>query len=182
MALDPAWIAVIGTAGGAIIGTVGGALVEYAKVATQGKQQRLADAERREHESKEARREREAAAAESNAQRHHEAARRLREERRVLVDSWRSALGVASTDYKNAKYAEEVNRGSTVQSRRNVQIPDVVGMTWFETLRPHLSDDFYKQADTLECDRETTVALSAEVARIEQEWFGEDKIPDPPAE
>lgn len=146
-------------------------MVEWAKVATQGKQQRLADAQKREHEASEAKAKRDAEAAEAKAQRELDAAQKLREERRAMVDQWRAALGEASTEYKTRMHEREINKGSSVSARRNVQIPDIVGTQWFETLRPHLDDENLRTAATLHCNTEVTVALATEIAGIETVWL-----------
>lgn len=163
--MDAGWFAVIGTAAGA--GTTG--LIDLGKLAVSS----WAERGKREDAAAEAKAQRDADAAEAKAKREHDATQTLRAERRETIGRWRKSLGEASTAYKDAMHLSDVNKSSTVASRRNVQIPDIVGMQWFETLRPYLAYDEYKSAKTLYCDTSVTLALSNEIAAIETEWRGE---------
>ena len=162
VALDPAWIGVIGAGGGAAIGAFGSALVEWAKVATQGKQQRLADAERRGHEAAEAKAQREADAAEKEAQRQHETAQREREhraaertERVEQMTEWREGLAAAHIEYE--KWWAMRNADSKPASVHYTPEPNSVSAPWFQSLRRHLSSATSAQlrsGDAIQCDND----------------------------
>jgi uncharacterized membrane protein YccC len=191
VALDPAWIGVIGTGGGAVIGAFGSALVEWAKVATQGKQQRMADAERHQHEAAEARAQREhdaaeakavreADAAEKEAQRQHGEAQAQaqrdaaqRADRVEQVREWREGLAAAYTEYKTW-YAKHHASDPKPASANYAPEPNIVSAPWFQSLRPHLSragkPGQLHSGNDIQCDDDVADTLGSEIASIEESW------------
>ncbi|WP_131721449.1 hypothetical protein [Mycolicibacter heraklionensis] len=191
MPLDAAWVGVIGTGIGAAIGAVGNGVVELAKAATAGRQQRKADAERRVDEAAEAKAVREAKAAEKTAQREHEAAeaeaRRQREaeqrerdqraalraERAEKIRRWREGLAASHEEFEKWDVIDR-RSGPKPASFAFIPEPNIVSAPWFQSLRPHLSASGQtmklRSGDTVHCDREVADALAVEIADIEHSW------------
>jgi hypothetical protein len=173
MTLDPAWIGVVGTGGGAVIGALGSSLVEWAKVTTQGKQQRLSDADRREHDAAEAKAVRDAEAAEKAAQRKHDErealAQRQHDERTALrieqvnqIREWREGLAAAHADYK--KWIDD-----------EAPEPNIVSAVWFQDLRRHLSSTgiptSYETDSVIQCDVEDMNKIGDAIRDLQQQWL-----------
>jgi hypothetical protein len=163
VALEPAWIGVIGTGIGALatgLPNFGGAVVQA--ISARGQ---------RKHETELATAKSESDTAEANTQREHEDALRRKQlavdmlgQRRDTIANWREQLRFA----RNVREAWLCNDGIKVNE------PNVVGDEWFEELRPHLSPDSrYARAVVVNCDLETVTALSIEIGRIEREWTAE---------
>lgn len=197
MALDSAWIGVIGTGGGAAIVALGAILGNWAKAATEGKQQRLAEAEKRKDESAEAKAVREHNAAEKAAQREHDAAEKTaqrerdateaeaerqrvavqreadqraakRAERVDTIRKWREGLAAAHTEYEDWRSMDQ--QGVYLAA----PLPNIVSASWFQSLRQYMSPSGpaqnYCEGFDIQCDREAAGRLGAEIARIESAW------------
>jgi flagellar biosynthesis GTPase FlhF len=182
---------VIGTGGGAAIGALGSALVEWAKAATQGKQQRKADAARREHEAAEAKATREANAAEKEAQRQHDAAEAeaqrqrdaaqrdyeqcaaQRAERAEKIREWREGLAASHEDFEKWYAIQRSSRPKPSSFEFAVE-PNIVSAPWFQSLRPHLSTQGepgkLRSGNDIQCDSLVADTLASEIADIESAW------------
>lgn len=61
----------------------------------------------------------------------------------------------------------------------NPDIPNAAGSSWFESLRPHISETGeaadYRNAIELRLDSDVMAILSLEIGRIEREWLDESK-------
>ncbi|WP_067977101.1 hypothetical protein [Mycolicibacter icosiumassiliensis] len=190
MALDSAWIGVIGTGGGAAIVALGAVLGNWAKAATEGKQQRLADAERRrdeaaeakavrEHDAAEKAAQRELDTAETEAQRQREAAQReadklaaQRAERVRQIREWREGLAASHAEFE--KWDAIDRRPSKPASFELLPEPNIVSAPWFQSLRPHLpatgQTAKLRSGNHIYCDREAADALATEIADLERYW------------
>lgn len=188
MALDPAWVGVVGVAGTAIGAAVTG-LIDWAKTVTLGRQQRKADAERRKDEAAEAKAVRECNAAEKLAQWEHDSAEAeaerqreavqrkagelaaLRAERVETIRHWREGLAASHTDYEawDAIDKRPPSKVSTFTPE-----PNIVSAPWFQSLRPYIAPSSpaqkYRDGFDIQCDREAAGLLSAEIAHIESSW------------
>ena len=162
MALDSAWIGVIGTGIGALasgIPTFGTAVVQSLTARGQ-----------RKHDAAKAKEKREADAAEAKEQRDHDEAARRRQvatgmlqQRRSTIANWREQLRFSRNVHDTWK-----ERGNHWGE------PNVVGEEWFEELRPHLAvESPYATSHEVHCDIETVTALSIQIGRIEREWTAE---------
>lgn len=148
MALDPAWIGVIGTG----IGALASGIPAFATAAVQSVSARS----QRKHDAAQAEAKREADAAEAKAQRDHDEAMRQRQRRYASLDSWRAGIA--------GMWADEPHT-------------DVLGSDWYETLRPYLSKDALTRleqprvaivnADTGSGAKDL---FTGEVDRVEHEW------------
>jgi hypothetical protein len=108
----------------------------------------------------------------SKADREDQNALKLREERRDLIDKWRSGLAESHATYQRwliEKYKDVPPRTVIVEPDKPLGAsdePDAVGSRWFASLRPRISDTgeaaVYRNADELHCDNETVRILQNE--------------------
>ena len=147
MALEPAWIGVIGTGIGALLAGItafGTAVVQSYNARGQ-----------REHDAAQAKANRDAEAAEANAQRAHEEGLRQRERQYDLLDSWRAGIAALESDDHT----------------------EVLRTPWYETLRPHLAEEVLRQLEKPRTSivppdsaRGIKDLFTGEVDRIERDW------------
>lgn len=191
MELDPAWVGVVGTGVGAAIGAVGNGLVELAKAATTGRQQRKADAERRKDEAAEAKAVREHDTAEKAAQREHDAAEAEAERQRVAaqreadrraaqraervetIRQWREGLAAAHLEYETWVATRDSQRPKPNGFAFTPE-PNIVSTPWFQSLRPHFFHSGQAQSlcagNDIQCTREVADALATEIAAVASSW------------
>lgn len=146
MALEPAWIGVIGTGIGALLGGTPALAAAF----VQGSNAR----EQRTHEAEQARAKREADAGEAEAQRQHDEAAEQRRLRRELIESWRAGI----SDLEGpAGGALDTLWYETLRPHLAADVRD--GLE-----RPRT---FHIPSDTRRAGRD---AFTREVDRIEREW------------
>lgn len=107
---------------------------------------------------------------------------KLRDERRELIDKWRSGLEQAHTEYRQwrqEKYKDAPDRTVIVRPDKPLGAtdePDAVGSDWFASLRGRISETGkaapYRDAAALRCDNMTVLILQKEIGRIEKDWLG----------
>jgi hypothetical protein len=166
MRVDSAWIAVIGTAAGAgvtgVVG-IGKAVVEALSARSQ-----------RKHDSDQAKAQRDAEKADKDAQREHERLTALRKSRWQQISSWREGLALSASAYQKFAAVFDDDNSHRNASARLLVTPNVVGDAWFQSLRPHLSDEFRTQS-VLRCDAELVVKLGDEIDRVQRGWAAESE-------
>ncbi|HME17089.1 MAG TPA: hypothetical protein VKG83_16895 [Mycobacterium sp.] len=118
----------------------------------------------------------------AKADREHQQTFKLRDERRELIDKWRSRLAQSHADYRRwlvEKYKDVPPRTTIVEPDKPLgasDAPDAVGSDWFASLRAHLSETGeaaeYQNAVQLHCDNMTVRTLQNEIGRIEKHWLG----------
>jgi len=118
----------------------------------------------------------------AKADRAHQETLKLRDERRALIDKWRSGLEQAHTEYRQwmqEKYKDAPARTVIVRPDKPLGAtdePDAVGSDWFASLRERISETGkaapYRDAAALRCDNMTVLILQKEIGRIEKDWLG----------
>lgn len=88
--------------------------------------------------------------------------------RQQLVKQWREGLA------GSAKADENWERERTIRGDSDEPIPDLVGLEWFESLRPHLDRTNAENADLLRqsvyYSSSKALVISDEIARVEKVW------------
>ena len=177
--MDPALIAIVGTASGA----AATGLVDVAKVIVQGRQQRKVEEAKRKHDAEQAQAQRDADAAEREAQRKHDAAQAQaqrdaaqRAERAEQVRQLREGLDAAHREYAEW-YAKQRATPPKPPSAKFAPEPNIVSAPWFQDLRPRLQDTgspkYLRTGDSIQCDDDTAEVLGDEIGRIAEEWLGD---------
>jgi hypothetical protein len=148
MALEPAWIGVIGAG----IGALGAGIPALATAVVQSVSARG----QRKHDAEQAKAKRDADAAEAKAQRDAEAAEAKAQRDRATIADWRTGIASMPVEAPHTEYTRT---------------------SWYETLRPYLSQDGRNQLErprTVIVRPDTGRGLkdmfTREVDRIEREW------------
>lgn len=164
--VNPAWIAVIGTAAGAgVTGIVG--IAKAVVDAVSARSQRT-------HEAAQAKAQRDAEKDEKDAQREHERITALRKARAEQIAYWRDGLNRSALAYQRWANIYDNERQRQKAIAEGVFVPNIVGDAWFQSLRPHLPDRFRTQS-VLRCDAELVVELGDEINRVQREWPAEGR-------
>ncbi len=165
MALDPAWIGVIGTG----IGAAASGLPSVVSSVVQSFSARG----QRNHDAEQARITRQANDAAATAAREREASDRqateaagLQQQRRQKIAGWRAQLSAAvdaETDWRINDYGEVLR-------------PSLIGQPWFEELRGYLSEPF-SFATNVYAEPEMIGHLSRLIVHLERQWGLADWLP-----
>lgn len=117
----------------------------------------------------------------AKADREHQQTLKLRDERRELIEKWRSVLAESHAEYRRwliEKYKDVPPRTVVVEPDKPLgasDVPDAVGSDWFASLRPRISETGegarYRNAIELHCDNVTLRILQNEISRIEKQWL-----------
>lgn len=127
----------------------------------------------REHERTENEAKRKHEEAENEAKRDDERRADQWAHRQKQIEQWREGLAAAHVEYQ--RWLSRVkNEPPRYEAFTNPDIPDAAGTTWFQSLRPHLSDSVesadFRHVVELHCSSEIMVLLTEEINRVEQEW------------
>jgi len=89
----------------------------------------------------------------------HQTEEASRDYKRTLVASWRAGLADSKKRYWEWQRSED-----------DGHMPEVVGMAWFESLRPHLSPELLGTIGVGHLYDSNTHELSIRIGELEREW------------